>query len=404
MVRQAKQTPEEKKELRKKKTPQHDKPPKKKVVESGVWPCKMDGCNKQFAREADLKRHQRTTKLHSVPGFACPQCDATFTRTDALRRHQKSRHNGVVIEPAEDKKKSAANDESSSSGSRSKSRSNSPSLKEEQDVPSGPSTSQPPNSLPPGGPQSYYRHHTLPGMLMSPPPGMIIEGQYPPGMVLPTPSTRLHQASWPPPPPWDGSHPPPHMIPIGYPHPYYASYYRPGMMHPHSDLVSPHIQDGVGSPHTGESSSSRTGSPAMPEGDTSAAVIDPSLVSPPSSSVDGRSVSMRVTQAAVEGVFESADRESSAAEASVHTSAASDTARSSPGRGQGSSYSSSEQSREGEEGDETTGQNPQTYSSPHSNSLERPPEMEQMLTEDGEPMLNPAELLTQESLASPPPS
>lgn len=29
---------------------------------------------------------------------------------------------------------------------------------------------------------------------------------------------------------------------------------------------------------------------------------------------------------------------------------------------------------------------------------------ENILTEDGEPMLNPAELLTQESLASPPPS
>jgi len=36
--------------------------------------------------------------------------------------------------------------------------------------------------------------------------------------------------------------------------------------------------------------------------------------------------------------------------------------------------------------------------------LERPEPMEHMLTEDGEPMLNPAELLTQESLASPPPS
>jgi len=33
----------------------------------------------------------------------------------------------------------------------------------------------------------------------------------------------------------------------------------------------------------------------------------------------------------------------------------------------------------------------------------RPEPMEPMLTEDGEPMLNPAELLTQESLASPPP-
>ncbi|EIW87307.1 hypothetical protein CONPUDRAFT_134525 [Coniophora puteana RWD-64-598 SS2] len=36
--------------------------------------------------------------------------------------------------------------------------------------------------------------------------------------------------------------------------------------------------------------------------------------------------------------------------------------------------------------------------------LVRPEPMEQMLTEDGEPMLNPAELLTSESLASPPPS
>ncbi|KAG6874368.1 hypothetical protein C0995_015104 [Termitomyces sp. Mi166 len=36
--------------------------------------------------------------------------------------------------------------------------------------------------------------------------------------------------------------------------------------------------------------------------------------------------------------------------------------------------------------------------------VDRIPEYEHMLTEDGEPMLNPAELLTQESLASPPPS
>jgi len=40
----------------------------------------------------------------------------------------------------------------------------------------------------------------------------------------------------------------------------------------------------------------------------------------------------------------------------------------------------------------------------YSPSLDRPELMEHILTEDGEPMLNPAELLTQESLASPPPS
>ncbi|KAJ3754652.1 hypothetical protein EV360DRAFT_51200, partial [Lentinula raphanica] len=42
---------------------------KAKNVQNGVWPCDMNGCNKQFAREADLKRHQRTTKLHSVGGL-----------------------------------------------------------------------------------------------------------------------------------------------------------------------------------------------------------------------------------------------------------------------------------------------------------------------------------------------
>jgi hypothetical protein len=42
---------------------------RKKPVATGVWPCKINGCNKQFAREADLKRHQRTTKLHSMPSL-----------------------------------------------------------------------------------------------------------------------------------------------------------------------------------------------------------------------------------------------------------------------------------------------------------------------------------------------
>lgn len=56
--------PEEKKESPKKKTSS-----KKKSAEPGSWPCKINGCNKVFAREADLKRHQRTTKLHSMPGL-----------------------------------------------------------------------------------------------------------------------------------------------------------------------------------------------------------------------------------------------------------------------------------------------------------------------------------------------
>lgn len=79
---------------------------KKKPPPTGIWPCKINGCNKQFAREADLKRHQRTTKTHSMPSLfvlyslfhlcairriqnadcacssACPQCDASFTRVN----------------------------------------------------------------------------------------------------------------------------------------------------------------------------------------------------------------------------------------------------------------------------------------------------------------------------------
>ncbi|PAV22579.1 hypothetical protein PNOK_0253600 [Pyrrhoderma noxium] len=56
------------------------------------WPCKLDGCKLRFQREADLKRHQRTAKVHGTSGaIPCPQCDACFTRGDALKRHQKSR-------------------------------------------------------------------------------------------------------------------------------------------------------------------------------------------------------------------------------------------------------------------------------------------------------------------------
>ncbi|KAF9064068.1 hypothetical protein BDP27DRAFT_1426287 [Rhodocollybia butyracea] len=37
-----------------------------------------------------------------MAGYSCPQCEATFTRTDALKRHQKSRHNGAGFDELED--------------------------------------------------------------------------------------------------------------------------------------------------------------------------------------------------------------------------------------------------------------------------------------------------------------
>lgn len=34
----------------------------------GAWVCKLDGCNNTYAREADLKRHQRTSRAHPQSG------------------------------------------------------------------------------------------------------------------------------------------------------------------------------------------------------------------------------------------------------------------------------------------------------------------------------------------------
>lgn len=425
MVRQAKQTPEQKKESQKRKTTQ-----KKKVTETGVWPCKIDGCNKQFAREADLKRHQRTTKLHSVPGFACPQCDATFTRTDALRRHQKSRHNGVIIEPTEVEKKKGST-EPRASGSQSHSRSPSPSSKGAENPTDGAPT--PLGALGGSqGPHSYYRQHTMPaGAYMPPPIGVIVEGQYPPNIGLPTSSARLHQATWPQ-GAWipDGSQPPP-MPPMGYPHPAYYSYYR-GMPHPPpgpppSELMS-HLQNGA-QPHSPSpcDDSSSTSSPtrtSMHSGDPSASgtgnfhgnearspVIDPSLDISPVSPTTNHKVSFKVNQIAVDVALSSTERESShAPDSSIHSPSHMDPRSVSHPSSSASTRGSIDE--QNELSTELTSshdiESPElfyaTQSPPHTHTFERPPEMEHMLTEDGEPMLNPAELLTQESLASPPPS
>ena len=148
--------------------------------------------------------------------------------------------------------------------------------------------------------------------VMMPPPGVMVDGHFPPVVGLPTSAARLHQASWQPALPWaggDGSQPPPpHMVPPGYPHPYYNAppqYYRPdAMMQPPPDaVVHPQITHGISPSSNGESSSSRTSTPVLAvdpsldhagmedseTGDTETTVIDPSLVSPPASNVDSKS-------------------------------------------------------------------------------------------------------------------
>lgn len=148
--------------------------------------------------------------------------------------------------------------------------------------------------------------------VMIPPPGVMVDGHYPPAVGLPTSSARLHQASWQPAPPWggDGSQPPPpHMIHPGYAHPYYNAppeYYRP-MHSPPDAMAHQQIPNGISSSSNGESSSSRQGSPVLAvdpsldhtgmedhseTGDPETAMIDPSLVSPPAS-VDSESLFTR---------------------------------------------------------------------------------------------------------------
>ncbi|KAI0683417.1 hypothetical protein BC835DRAFT_1423291 [Cytidiella melzeri] len=237
MVRaHAKPPPEEKKETSQKKKP-HSK--------TGLWACKINDCNKCFAREADLKRHQRTTKGHSQPGYACPQCDATFTRTDALRRHQKSRHNGVIIESSNSAKTSGEDTDDTDASMSATSRDGS--LAGDIDDQEDPKTEANPPKLEASSSSSrasYYRSqaahpsgHRLsfvigpfshdPRLLVDyvsplpPPPAIFIEGGYPHAIAIPTSAARLQ---WPAAPPWsaEGSPippPPPQLYPV-------SSYYH----------------------------------------------------------------------------------------------------------------------------------------------------------------------------------
>ncbi|KAJ8501647.1 hypothetical protein ONZ45_g12061 [Pleurotus djamor] len=152
------------------------------------WPCTMEGCGKHFAREADLKRHQRTTKSHSNP-----------TRV----RNAKQRlpgHNGVVIEI------SSGSQELLDASSNSRSSSATPSLK---------------------GKEPIDHHEYPPAPYSYPPITTVSSASYPrlPPILplgLPTSATRLNPPhSWTPSqPPW--THPSEFHSIIPPPHqPYY---------------------------------------------------------------------------------------------------------------------------------------------------------------------------------------
>ncbi|KAJ3782233.1 hypothetical protein GGU10DRAFT_364309 [Lentinula aff. detonsa] len=355
---------------------------KAKNPSNGVWPCEMNGCNKQFAREADLKRHQRTTKLHSMGGFACPQCEANFTRTDALRRHQKSRHNGVVYDPIE----SENSGESSQNGGAvvTVSKGNGEAVMPET-VQGTPSTSGPAT-----GHSSYYRESVRSGSYAPPP-------------------RTAGGTEWSHGHPWPNGNAPPPLGQTAYmyiPPPFFR--------HDTSDDADPHTGN-LSSPSSSSSQSQRN------EGEESVSPISHSSraasipapippLPPPVQLVESLLLDAEGTrtigpsssehQCSQEGFSHNALMKHS------RTWSMSDEADMSGEESSHGNLSASTSSSSSV----TSGESPVSKGSHimrehgYGSRLVRPEPLEPILTENGEPMLDPAELLTQESLASPEPS
>ena len=411
------------------------------------------------------------------------------------------RHNGVIIEPVETQKnqEEGDNNDAGSSASKPGSRGSSPAAKGKgkgkakknaTDAPAA--LANPGTAGPASGPSSYYRQHTMQnGALNIPriqlltsftlvffsPQGMVMDPQQyaQNGLAIPTSATRLHQASWPPPPPWAAEGPQPQMGTISYHPGQQAGFYQPSPYYRQNGPMNgnpvmqqqfvPQPQDmqNAMSPHpnaappTQENHTSRTGTPSMQNIPSSnqqgtdvemkdssnsqgmvdgqpvpaAPVIDPSLdMTSTSQTGDGRvghaggnaqvgqgssskPVSLEITQAAMEAVLQSAQRESSRASGTPdrgrpandspvngHVSITGDCQQqvgmqggtgsvTKPNSGGGAEHLSIPTTIT------TTAKSPFAHQSPVQQpqllpqSKSRPEPMEHMLTEDGEPMLNP---------------
>ncbi|KAG6911296.1 hypothetical protein DXG01_002135 [Tephrocybe rancida] len=307
---------------------------------------------------------------------------------NALRRHQKSRHNGVVIEPSE---KDDADDDGSS-GTQSKSRSATPSTKgKEKAHQHPPPAPYPAPTTTRSGPSSYYRQHTLTtGPYV--PRQLIMDPNYA-QVGLPTSATRLNLAThWGYPHPWPDGAAPQQM---SYQHMYYAPHYRPNGTDPTPGSIPlPSAQDPSNTaaqqptvprscPPQGTADTKQAGTEAASGPATDETLsIDPSLDPHESTELTAEQI-MQITEALLQEPGEHSSGGSR--DGSASTTAFSET------------HSGSQ-----DEHDANNGKSHVLHG--YGLPLVRPEPMEHMLTEDGEPMLNPAELLTQESLASPPPS
>ncbi|KAG6811465.1 hypothetical protein H0H92_007288, partial [Tricholoma furcatifolium] len=338
---------------------------KKRIVVTGVWPCKINGCNKQFAREADLKRHQRTTKLHSMPSwyvsffiFDIPRVQLSAALAPAPNVMPLSQeHNGVVIE-ASDKDD---NEDDGSSGSHS--RSATPSSKGKEKESESSTTAQSAPTTQHNGPSPYYRQHTLTTTPYV--PRQVVMAPHYPQVSLPTSATRLNvptQWSYPPLPDGAGTQQ------MSYPPTYYPSpHYRQNAgQEPANSNTQPMSAPG---PSQGAPGTQKT--PTM-DTDNSLSV-DSSL--DPNESVQLTAEQISTLAKLLEEQRERTSRESRAGSAS--TTAFSETDR--------------DTTVTGSQDDNDLGEGTSKTHAMHDYGppLDRPEPMEHMLTEDGEPMLNP---------------